>query len=206
MLHLLILNSNIIKEVKIPDDALIERIRLFKDTLVFIKFKRIEGNGKIYVQLYDRTFGPYDEMLPLRCSNSREFFREHFEDDIRECPESFWFISIREDKFYVHIKDKVFGPFDPGPGGILVPQFSPNKSKYAFNFKKGDKYYIQLNERTFGPFDKPAHFGFSSDGSKFWMVFSQGGKYYVRINDKIFGPCSKVYKIYSSKSDYLIVI
>jgi hypothetical protein len=142
---------------------------------------------KYYIQIDDKTYGPYDNLLSW-FSLSKDFFL--FDNNTK-----YGFGYIKEGKHYLQINDKIYGPYEE----IIDVTYSPHSPNVGWLFKKDNKYYVTINEKIYGPFDdffkgsrgavdvRPGP-RFCFDGSKYGWVFIKNNKYYIQINDKTYGP------------------
>lgn len=176
-----------------------------KFSFIFIKI------GKEYLQINDKTFGPFDRVDYYFCPSvdmdrcfvftkdgkkllmiNGKIVGTYEYDGISYMTFSpkrsrFAFIFRNENKPYVQVDNKIFGPFDDFDG-IYYPHFSPDGMNIWFFLQKQGKYYIHINDKLFGPFDRIRKPNFSSTGTRYGFVFVVGDKKYVRIDDKTFGP------------------
>lgn len=129
-----------------------------------------EKDDKSYLQLNDKTYGPYEDI-----------FNIVFSEDGSKCG----FVYQQDDQNVLQVNDKIIGKFEDVEKFIL----SADGSITAVQFIKNGKTFISINDKELGPFDKAEDLFLSPDGKKYGFIYtiSESIKY-VRLNDKILGP------------------
>lgn len=134
-------------------------------------------NFQAYLLVNGKTYGPF--------YNIRQNL-DTLNDEFVFSPDGSGFGLVyydRNNKDFVQINNRVFGPFQKA-GGIVL---GPSAGDYAFKYHLDDQLFLQVGEWKFGPYDlieTPLWLGVGS----FAVVCRKGNSTYLIKDGQIYGP------------------
>jgi len=162
---------------------------IFQKEGIFKNFWRYKKDSKYYIQINNKSFGPYDYVWGPYLSKDGSVYGYKFEID---------------KKYYYRIKDKIYGPYDKDEMLFNYDEdriyISSDGSKFAFRYLKDDKKYVVFNGKRYGPYDSVSEIYFSKNGLSYGWRYIKDNKAYFLINNKIYGPYDKALKLSSKRS------
>lgn len=128
-------------------------------------------DGKDYVFVDERVYGPYDprETSNLILSPAEGLFAFQYKTN---------------DKRYINVNGVPYGPYDQ----LDAFKFSMDGKRYAYRHSSGEAWYANVNGTTYGPYDQLDYLVFSEEGQGYNFRYEKDGKRYVNLNGQIIGP------------------
>lgn len=167
------------------------------DNKIFYYF---ENDNQSFVKVGEKIYGPYDSLIKKKSENNAliieklpTFFSISFFSSDKDQGYITFFSYKLNDKYYLKVGDKDFGPYD---NQILLANVSQDMQKIAVVYLDPEQkyFYVKVDDNVFGPyvntvFLQPIPF-FSEDNSKitFYYLNSSDNKFYVKAGDKDYGP------------------
>ncbi len=102
----------------------------------------------------------------------------------------FSFVTLDRGKYFLHLDDKVFGPFKEKPEMVFNRfENSTVKEQWAFKAKKKKGYYLFSNARAYGPFKYVSKPVFSvSNGLMYYRAVNKKKEAFIYYGEKKY-PC-----------------
>jgi hypothetical protein len=190
-----------VKNIPIEKGITISSLELSNNgSLVVLQFQK---DSKEYLQLNDKTYGPFDEL-----------FQQKFSKD----GSSYGYAFQKVDKLVLQVNGNDVITINR-PVEFENFAFSDNGEKIELIYSENGKLFLIGDFGEYGPFENANDLFVSPNGLKFGFAYSTSDtSYFVKVNDKISGPYSQIsflrtsadyssigYK-YATENGYMIVL